>query len=149
MSILLHLVLFGSHALAPAPPAEVLKSEVARHQGTWAVTSFVREGKSTPDEIARTIVRIVEGDHVVWKREGKSFAGTAVELDPTADPKTIDVIPDGGPSREKRVLGIYKLEGDVLAICMADADRPRPTAFAAPEKSGLTLMTFRRVRSGR
>jgi uncharacterized protein (TIGR03067 family) len=132
--------------LVPAddPEAEALRREVARHQGAWAVTSFVREGKASPKELVASIVRVVEGDHVVWKRDGKSFAGTAVALDPSKDPATIDVIPDGGPSRGERVLGIYKLDGDTLTICMADPGRDRPRAFEAPEGSKQTLMTFRR-----
>lgn len=135
--------------IAPEPPStEAARAELARHQGTWAVTSFVREGKATPDEVARSIVRVVEGDHVVWKREGKSFAGTGLSLDPAASPAAIDVIPDGGRTRGEHVLGIYRLEGDTLTICMSDPGRPRPTAFEAPAKSGHTLMTFRRVKPG-
>ncbi len=126
------------------PSSDLAKEELARHQGTWAVTSFVRDGEETPKEIASSIVRIVEGDHVVWKREGKSFAGTSLVLDPTTDPKSLDVIPDGGPSKDKRVLGIYKLEGDVLTICMAGPDLARPKSFTAESGSRLTLMTFRR-----
>ena len=97
------------------------KKELDRQQGTWVAVSFRREGAETPREIVRTISRIVEGDHVVWKREGKSFAGTAMVLDPGQDPKAIDVIPDGGPSRGKHVLGIYRIENDELTLCMADA----------------------------
>jgi uncharacterized protein (TIGR03067 family) len=131
---------------ADDPKAEALRREVARHQGAWAVTSFVREGKASPKELVDSIVRVVEGDHVVWKRDGKSFAGTTVALDPSKDPATIDVTPDGGPSRGERVLGIYQLDGDALTICMADPGRDRPRAFEAPEGSKQTLMTFRRDR---
>ena len=145
-SVLILAVVLALPAGPSQPPAEAVRAEVARHQGTWAVTSFVREGKETPPEVARTIVREVEGNHVVWKRAGKSFAGTTVVLDPTKEPHTIDVVPDGGRARGKAVVGIYNLEGDILTICMADADKPRPTALAAPAGTGLTLMTFRRVK---
>jgi uncharacterized protein (TIGR03067 family) len=85
---------------------EPAKQELAKHQGTWTAVSFRREGQETPAEIVRTITRTVEGDHVVWKRDGKSFAGTTVVLDPGQTPKAIDVLADGGPSRGKRVLEI-------------------------------------------
>ena len=68
---------------------------------------------------------------MVWKRDGKSFAGTTVVLDPGREPEAIDVLPDGGPSRGKRVWGIYKIEKDTLTLCMADADQPRPREFKA------------------
>jgi uncharacterized protein (TIGR03067 family) len=118
--------------LTPADKADALRREVARHQSTWAVTSFVRNGKVSPKEPTDTIVGVVEGDHVVWKLDGKSFAGTTSVLDPSKSPRTIDVIPDGGPARGERVLGIYKLDREILTICMADAGQPRPSAFEAP-----------------
>ena len=105
---------------------------------------FRRDGQDTPQEIVRTITRTVEGEHVVWKRDGKSFAGTALVLDPGQDPKAIDVIADGGPSRGKRVLGIYKIDSNKLTLCMADPDQPRPRQFKAEKGSGHTLMVFTR-----
>ncbi|MFO0959334.1 MAG: TIGR03067 domain-containing protein [Isosphaeraceae bacterium] len=121
-------------------------TELDRHQGIWNVVASVREGKAIDRAIAQSIVRIVEGNRVVWKRDGKSFAGTKIVLDPKADPPTIDVIPEGGPAFAKRVLGIYQLSGDELMICMADADKPRPREFVSGEAgSGLTLQTFRRA----
>jgi uncharacterized protein (TIGR03067 family) len=132
---------------AQDPKVEALKAEVARHQGTWRVVSSVREGKEAPQDVTRSIERVVDGDHVVWKRDGKNFAGTKVVLDPTRSPKAIDVIPEGGPYRDKRVLGIYRLEGDTLTICMAEADKERPKAFEAPEGSGFMLMKFERQKT--
>jgi uncharacterized protein (TIGR03067 family) len=120
------------------------KEESERHQGTWRATSSIYDGQEAPEEIVRSITRTVEKDHVVWKREGKSFAGTRIELDPSRDPRTIDVIPDGGKDRGERVLGIYKLEKDRLTICMAAPGQPRPGAFKAEKGSGCTLRTFTR-----
>jgi uncharacterized protein (TIGR03067 family) len=119
-------------------------NEIAKHQGTWLASSFRRDGQETPQEIVRTITRTVVKDHVVWKRNGKSFAGTTMVLDPKQSPKSIDVIADGGPTRGKRVLGIYRLDNDRLTICMADADQPRPKEFKAEKGSRQTLMTFTR-----
>ena len=129
----------GGRSLRVPPSADLEKQ-----QGTWTAISFRRDGQETPKEIVRTITRTVEGDHVVWKRNGKSFAGTALALDPHQDPRAIDVIADGGPTRGKRVLGIYKLENDRLTLCMADADQPRPREFKAEKGSGHTLMVFMR-----
>ncbi len=126
---------------------DAVKNELKRHQGTWIATSSTFDAQKAPDEIARSIQRIVTEDHVVWERRGKRFAGTKIELDPTRDPQKIDVIPDGGPNRGERVLGIYKLDGERLTICMARAGQPRPTVFKAAKGSGWTLQTFERIPS--
>src|SRR5436309_545271 len=106
----------GAAALADDPAVTV---ELKQHQGTWAATSSIFDGQPAPADLVRSIKRIVTGDHVVWERDGKRFAGTKVQLNPAPEPKTIDVIPDGGRNRGERILGIYKLEGDRLTICMA------------------------------
>lgn len=122
-----------------------VKDEVKRHQGTWITTSSIFDGQPASPELVGSIRRIVTGDHVVWERDGKRFAGTAIVLDPTKDPKTIDVIPDGGQNRGEHVLGIYKLDGDTLMICMAGPAQPRPKEFKAEKGSGLSLRVFKRV----
>lgn len=140
--------------LVPWPPApviaddEAVKAELARHQGTWRTLTSVYDGQTGPPEVVRPITRTVEKDHVVWKRDGKSFAGTRIELDPSRDPKTIDVIPDGGKDHGERVLGIYKLEKDKLTICMAAPGQPRPGEFKAEKGSSRTLRTFVREQDG-
>jgi uncharacterized protein (TIGR03067 family) len=123
-----------------------LDAEKAKHQGEWEVTSYIRDGKEASPEIRSSIRRIVDGDHVVWKRDGQSFAGTRFEIDPSKSPTAIDLIPDGGPHRDKHVLGIYRLEGDVLTICVADVDQPRPTTFEADPGSKKTLQKLHRVK---
>jgi uncharacterized protein (TIGR03067 family) len=126
---------------------QAVQEELKRQQGTWKAISSIYEGQEAPAEIVRSITRTVEKDHVVWKRDGKSFAGTRITLDPSRDPKAIDVIPDGGPNRDERVLGIYKLEGDRLTICMAAPGKPRPTEFKAEKGSGWILRKFAREKA--
>lgn len=136
------LVLLALWLITPA----LADDEAAKHQGTWAVTSSVRDGKEATAEVVGSIRRVVERDHVTWTRDGRSFAGTKVEYDASKTPHALDLIPDGGPHRDKHVLGIYKLQGDTLTICVADPDEPRPTAFEAPAGSKRTLQTFKRIK---
>jgi uncharacterized protein (TIGR03067 family) len=124
---------------------DAAKNELKLHQGTWIATSSTFDGQKVPPEIARSIKRIVTDKHVVWERNGKRFAGTTIELDPSHDPSFIDVIPDGGSHRGEHILGIYKIEGDRLTICMAGPGQVRPKALQADKGSGWTLQTFERV----
>lgn len=140
-------VLLGMIALASTAvddPAG-LAEEKARHQGAWAVERSVRGGKDGPAEVLKEIVREVKGDRVVWKRGDSSFAATKFEIDPEAEPKTIDLIPEGGQNRGERVLGIYKFEDDRLVLCVADPGKPRPLEFGSEPGDGQTWMTFRKV----
>jgi uncharacterized protein (TIGR03067 family) len=132
--------------LAPAddPPSEAVKRELERHRGAWQVESLEREGKSSPPGINRSIRRGVEGDRAVWERDGEVFARTRIELDPTVRPAAIDVVPEEGPSKGRRVLGIYRLEGHRLTNCTAAPGDPRPREFQAEPGTGRTLTSFRR-----
>jgi uncharacterized protein (TIGR03067 family) len=123
-----------------------VKDELKRQEGSWSVTSSIYDGQAASEDLIRSIKRVVEGDHAVWERDGKRFAGTTIEVDPACEPKTIDVIPDGGRNRGERVLGIYKFEGEKLTICMAEPGKPRPKSFQADKGSGCTLRTFTRDR---
>ncbi|CAN5738608.1 hypothetical protein BH23PLA1_BH23PLA1_40860 [soil metagenome] len=140
LSAFLALLLLGCFVVND-DPADLEKQ---CHQGTWLVVSFSMEGEETPSDVLDEIERVVDGERVVWYRQGRTFAATKTELDPTSDPPAIDVVPEGGPNREERILGIYKLEEDVLMICMAPAGADRPRNFDAEPGSGHTRMVFRR-----
>jgi uncharacterized protein (TIGR03067 family) len=123
---------------------DAVRNELERHQGTWVAVSFEREGQKTDDAVVKNTRRVVKGNRIVWKQGDAKFAETEFEIDPSKNPKAIDVLPSDGPARGKRVLGIYQINGDELTICMAGPDMERPQEFSAKENSGQTLMVFRR-----
>jgi uncharacterized protein (TIGR03067 family) len=128
-----------------AGTSESAEQALQRQQGRWVAVASRRDGQDAEETLVNSISRVVEADQVYWMRDGKRFAGTTIALDPSRDPKRIDVTPDGGPARDQRVLGIYCFEEDRLVICMADAGKPRPEKFTAESGEPHTLMTFRRA----
>ena len=54
-----------------------------------------------------------------------------IEIDPSQSPKTIDQCSDNGTSP---ILGIYKLEGDVLKTCWESGQQDVPRDLRRPTK---------------
>ncbi|WP_422929887.1 TIGR03067 domain-containing protein [Singulisphaera sp. PoT] len=127
-------VLFGAHARAEDDQKTV--------QGTWVLVASERDGQSTPAEQlkARDVRMIFEDDRLLAKMADKSVGLGTFTLDPTASPKTYDrIYPDGS----KR-LGIYKIEGKNLTICVADLKKERPKDFGTAKGDGRTQVVYQR-----
>ncbi len=52
-------------------------------------------------------------------------------IDPTTEPPSITFTAKTGPDKGKPCQGIYRLEGKVLTVCLAQPGAPRPTEFVA------------------
>jgi uncharacterized protein (TIGR03067 family) len=130
-------------AVFPAPGA---KTDRDRFQGVWVVIKVEQEG----DDFAE----FVKSNPSTMTYEGDKYTlqlGTEVErgqfrLDPNAKIPALDYTITEGDQKGKRQLGIYRLEGDSLQICLAkEGTATRPRAFTtranAPE---FVLFTLKR-----
>ncbi len=111
-------------------------------QGTWILDSSERDGVVTNADKskARDVRLIFEADQIMAKMGDKSVSLGSFSLDPSKDPKIYDrTYPDGS----KR-LGLYKLEGKTLTICVADLKKERPKEFVTRKGDGMTLVIYRR-----
>ena len=66
------------------------------------------------------------------------------KLDAKKKPAEIDITP---PKEDGTHLGIFKIDGDTLTICMSDKGASeRPTKFESPEGSKVMLLTLKRAK---
>ena len=127
-------------AAQKAPDAKSDRDKVAL-QGTWKWESAVLAGDPFPASEARLMAMTFKGDQVMPSSDPTDTA--TFILDPSKSPATIDIV-DRGKSAD---LGIYKIEGDVLTICMALAQtrRPRPAAFESTRENGALLIVMKKA----
>ncbi len=65
-------------------------------------------------------------------------------VDPSRNPKEIDMIGTEGDFARKTAQGIYSLEDNTLQICYTMPGKPRPNAFSSPAGSGIYLIVWKR-----
>jgi uncharacterized protein (TIGR03067 family) len=121
------------------------KNDLDRFQGNWAVESVIVEGKELPAEVVMSFkMSFKENEYKVLIGQDKTEG--IFRLDDSKNPKTIDIIPDNGPDRGRKQLGIYQFDGDKLKISAAQPGKDRPTNFDTKDKVGYTVMILRRVK---
>jgi len=115
--------------------------------GEWVGESMVRGGKVRPvPEGGITFKFTAEGKLIVNEGgRGEREVGT-FKVDSKKNPAELDLTPPPEKS-DKPVLGIYKLDGDTLTICVSDDDGAvRPNKFESPDGTRIMLMTLKRAK---
>jgi RNA polymerase sigma factor (sigma-70 family) len=137
-------VVWVRQAPADEPPAAA-KGEAPKDGekivGTWAYASVEVGGRKVPEEDLKEARMVFDAEgKFTANPKGHEMAGT-YELDPTKKPREITT--KNGEGRTH--LGIYKLDGDSLTICMSEeAGAERPTEFATKEGSKVVLVVLKR-----
>jgi uncharacterized protein (TIGR03067 family) len=117
--------------LAGRLPAEEKKTDQDQFQGEWAVVKIEQQGEDLPDYVKdNSPAMIYKAGKYTFKLGGSTDEAGEFKLDPRAKLPTLDYTITEGVHKGKRQLGIYKLDGDSLTICLneegADA---RPAKF--------------------
>jgi RNA polymerase sigma factor (sigma-70 family) len=128
--------------------ADTAKGKADREmiQGTWKVSSHLKNGKQTDGNDDNLEVKqiVFEGD----KLTTDSGIVAECKLDPKQNPKHIDVIAKEGPVPDKGKVapGIYEIKGDELRICFGVPGVDRPTEFTADAGSMCVMIVLKRVK---
>jgi RNA polymerase sigma factor (sigma-70 family) len=136
-------VVWARQAPADKPTAarEVAVKDQEKILGTWAYVSVEANGKKVPEAVKDArLTFAAESKFTAINRKGEKMGGT-YKLDPARKPKQITTTNDKG----KTHLGIYKLEGDTLTICIHQEDgADRPTEFATKKGTKIVLVVLER-----
>jgi uncharacterized protein (TIGR03067 family) len=129
-------------------PAEVARREAIAADrkaldGTWVGVTSLRDGKEPPDEAANRIRLTIVGDRYTLERGDKVDRGIS-RIDPSSNPKTIDITIIDGEYKGQTWLGLYDVEGDSLKGCFDPSGQGRPTRFASEPGSGYVLRVYKR-----
>lgn len=137
------LILLALAAAASAADKPDPKADLAALKGRWKVTATTFDGKPLPPPAAGD--RVLEFDEKEFTafdgdKKGRTLGFT---LDPAATPKRFDLL---RPGKDEKAAGLYKLDGDKLAICYAEPGAARPEKLESKAGAKVFLLELERVK---
>jgi uncharacterized protein (TIGR03067 family) len=143
------LVLIGAalFLVAADAPRGDTKKEVDQLQGTWKAVTIEQNGKAVTGQVSKDFRLIVTGDKAALKsRVNDQFTDATYQLkvDPTTEPKSLDLVPVSETAPERTVRGVYQLDKDVLKLRLSKPGAKRPPGFTLPADTDTTLFVLQR-----
>jgi uncharacterized protein (TIGR03067 family) len=139
-------ILVLTATLACISRADDAKDDGKSIDGTWVPSAAELGGEKFPDEVRKTI-KLVIGDGQYTVMVGTNPDKGNIRLDPSKNPKAMNIIGTEGPNKGKTILAIYDKTDDTLKICYDLSGRARPTEFKTTKGSQLFLVTYNRAKS--
>src|SRR4051812_42693954 len=121
---------------APAPKVNS-KKDPPSVVGEWVAEKFVNGGEDGPSPSGRSTLAFTADGKFRIGEGGKEPAPFNYTTDPKKTPAEIDIVIPDKP-KAPPMLGIYKVEGDMLTLCMGGGGK-RPDKFESPVGSDVTL----------
>ncbi len=142
------LLLFGLITMAIATVCaeddRAMKKDMAQLQGQWSMVSGSADGYVMPDGMRGNSKRVCKGDETTVTVGGQLFMKAKFTIDPSRKPKTIDYKMIDGPTKGKKQMGIYELDGDTVKFCFGPVGAERPADFTSKPGDGRTLSVWKR-----
>jgi uncharacterized protein (TIGR03067 family) len=143
--------LLGFSSLSAAGDAkdDVIKQERMKFFGEWRVASLEIDGNQVKEEDVKKF-KVVNGADGTWNItiEGEIKLQGVSEIDPTKEPKTVDLTVTEGESKGETMLGVYEFsdENNTRKVCFAKPGDKRPGEFSSPAGSGRMLALLKRIK---
>lgn len=141
--------MLGVAILVAAPGLKDEPKKDADICGEWLVETMTLEGKPNSKPSFELVYRFTSDGQWLARRDGVDLKTTPreIKVDGKTKPSMIDVIyksPRAGAAPPPNMLGIYKVDGDVLTICFGEGGSERPKTFETPDGANVMLMTLKR-----
>src|SRR5262249_37225410 len=123
-------------------PAEVQDKDM---KGTWVPDDGMMAGQKLPDNFLNsTKLLLNDGKYNVVVGEEKE-EGT-YKVDASKTPLVIDIEPQIGPNKGKKIPAIIEIKGDTMKVAynMAGADRPKD--FTSTAENKFIVITYKRAK---
>jgi len=117
--------------------------------GEWVLESMTTGGKARPNANPRPLRYVFTSDGKWSVIRGELALGDGTRgyfTDPKKNPAAIDLITDTTEQEQTPRLGIYKVEGNMLILCLG-RESERPTTFEATARPRTTLYVFKRAKA--
>jgi uncharacterized protein (TIGR03067 family) len=131
--------------LTAAEPREskTVNEEAKAMEGSWELASGDLGGQKLPEVVVKTFSLVIKEGKYTVKSTSPDDKGT-VRIDPSKQPKEMDVTGEEGPNKGKNYPAIYELDGDSLKICYDLDGKKRPTEFRSAAGTKQFLATYKR-----
>jgi len=130
-------------ALAASAGEDALKKDYEQLQGTWTVVSMEMDGKFLSEERRKKTKVTIDGEKFTFDTGVDTHEGL-YKLDPSKDPKTLDIVITRGDEKGKTYLAIYKFENGRMIQGMRLDNKERPKEFTGKAGTGCALEIWER-----
>ena len=134
------LAIFSASAADDSPA----KTDMAKLQGSWSMVSGSGDGQEVPKDMLADSKRVCKENETTVTVGGQLIMKAKFSLDASKMPKTIDYDVTDGPTKGKKHLGIYELNGDTVKFCFGAPEAERPTDFTSKPGERRTLSVWKR-----
>jgi uncharacterized protein (TIGR03067 family) len=124
---------------------DAAKKDLEKLQGEWVMDSHEFNGEKQPEERVKDYKRTVKAERFTVTLADKTIVEGTFTLDASKKPKTIDITLETGDDKDKKMLGIYEIDGDTYKVCIGAPGIDRPTEFVSKPDSSHALTTWKRV----
>ena len=137
-------VLVVALCVAADKPKVDAKAELKNLQGTWEMVGLEVNGETVPEKKLEGTTLVIKDDKYTVKVKDNSHE-TTIKIDPTKDPKAIDMYFPNGTELPKLSKGVYELDGDTFKVCRHQTPgEDRPSQIGSSPNTNLFVVTWKR-----